>query len=179
MLLRARGKPQECGTPPNAIATVPIAASAIPTACSGRTRSLRSKAAKSTVVTGATGGLGFETACVLAAKGAEVVLAARNAEKSAKAEASIRHRHPRAAVRFQALDLAARHLLKPGDAALVDDPGYPNLMYMLRILGVRLVPVPRTPGGYDLPALEAAIAAPSESRIIRLVIAIMSLGISS
>ncbi|BAL96832.1 aminotransferase-like domain-containing protein [Rubrivivax gelatinosus] len=59
----------------------------------------------------------------------------------------------------QALDLAARHLLKPGDAALVDDPGYPNLMYMLRILGVRLVPVPRTPGGYDLPALEAAIAA--------------------
>ena len=59
------------------------------------------------VVTGATGGLGFETACVLAAKGAEVVLAARNAEKAATAEASIRSRHPRAAVRFQALDLAA------------------------------------------------------------------------
>lgn len=58
----------------------------------------------------------------------------------------------------QAFDLAARHLLKPGDAVLVDDPGYPNLMFMLRHAGARLVPVPRTPGGYDLPALEAAIA---------------------
>ena len=28
---------------------------------------------------------------------------------------------------------------------LVDDPGYPNLMFMLRFLGARLVGVPRTP----------------------------------
>jgi DNA-binding transcriptional MocR family regulator len=41
---------------------------------------------------------------------------------------------------------------------LVDDPGYPNLMFMLRYLGARLVGVPRTPAGYDLAALEAAIA---------------------
>jgi DNA-binding transcriptional MocR family regulator len=58
----------------------------------------------------------------------------------------------------QALDLVARRLVKPGDAVLVDDPGYPNLMYMLRILGARLIGVPRTPGGYDLAALEAALA---------------------
>lgn len=57
----------------------------------------------------------------------------------------------------QALDLAARRLVRPGDAVLVDDPGYPNLMYMLRFLGARLVGVPRTPGGYDLTALEALI----------------------
>ncbi|HEX6705738.1 MAG TPA: PLP-dependent aminotransferase family protein [Albitalea sp.] len=55
----------------------------------------------------------------------------------------------------QALDLAARRLLKPGDAVLVDDPGYPNLMFMLRFLGARLIGVPRTPGGYDIAALEA------------------------
>lgn len=59
----------------------------------------------------------------------------------------------------QAFDLVARRLVKPGDPVLVDDPGYPNLMFMLRFLGARLVGVPRTPGGYDLPALEAAIAA--------------------
>lgn len=58
----------------------------------------------------------------------------------------------------QALDLAARRLVRPGDAVLVDDPGYPNVMFMLRFLGARLVGVPRTPGGYDIAALEALIA---------------------
>ncbi len=58
----------------------------------------------------------------------------------------------------QALDLVALRLLKPGDAVLVDDPGYPNLMFMLRFLGVELIGVPRTPHGYDLPALEALLA---------------------
>lgn len=57
----------------------------------------------------------------------------------------------------QALDLVARQLLKAGDAVLVDDPGYPNLMFMLRFLGARVIGVPRTPGGYDLAALEALL----------------------
>lgn len=57
----------------------------------------------------------------------------------------------------QALDLVARCLLKPGDAVLVDDPGYPNLLYMLRFAGAQLIGVPRTPTGYDLPALEALV----------------------
>ncbi len=57
----------------------------------------------------------------------------------------------------QALDLVARQLLKPGDTVLVDDPGYPNLMFMLRFLGARVIGVPRTPNGYDLPALEALL----------------------
>ena len=59
----------------------------------------------------------------------------------------------------QALDLVARQLLRPGDPVLVDNPGYPNLMFMLRFLGVRLIGVPRTPTGYDMPALEALLAA--------------------
>ena len=59
----------------------------------------------------------------------------------------------------QALDLAARCLVKPGDTVLVDDPGYPNLMFMLRHQGARLMGVPRTPQGYDLDALEALLLA--------------------
>lgn len=58
----------------------------------------------------------------------------------------------------QGLDLLARYLVKPGDAVLVDEPGYPNILYILRYQGARLVPVPRTPQGYDMQALEAAIA---------------------
>jgi DNA-binding transcriptional MocR family regulator len=41
---------------------------------------------------------------------------------------------------------------------LVDDPGYPNLMFMLRFLGAHLVGVPRRSLGYDLEALEALLA---------------------
>ncbi|MBA4255214.1 MAG: GntR family transcriptional regulator [Polaromonas sp.] len=57
----------------------------------------------------------------------------------------------------QAMDLVARRLVRPGDAVLVDDPGYPNLLFMLRFLGARLIGVPRTPNGYDLVALEALV----------------------
>lgn len=57
----------------------------------------------------------------------------------------------------QALDLAARCLVKPGDVVLVDDPGYPNLLFVLRAAGAHLLGVPRTPTGYDLPALEALL----------------------
>ena len=57
----------------------------------------------------------------------------------------------------QGLDLATRTLLSPGDTVLVDDPGYPNLMSMLRIQGARLIGVPRTPDGYDMDALEGVL----------------------
>ena len=59
----------------------------------------------------------------------------------------------------QALDLVARQLLQPGDPVLVDNPGYPNLMFMLRSLGARPIGVPRLPEGYDLAALQAVLVA--------------------
>ena len=57
----------------------------------------------------------------------------------------------------QAMDLVARRLVRPGDAVLVDDPGYPNMLFSLRFLGAKLIGVPRTPDGYDLQALEALV----------------------
>ena len=58
----------------------------------------------------------------------------------------------------QALDIVCRYFLKPGDCVLVDDPGYWNLFGNLRLYGVALMGVPRTPDGPDTAALEAILA---------------------
>jgi DNA-binding transcriptional MocR family regulator len=57
----------------------------------------------------------------------------------------------------QALDLAARRLVRAGDPVLVDEPGYANLLSSLRFLRARLIGAPRTPQGWDLELLEARI----------------------
>jgi DNA-binding transcriptional MocR family regulator len=56
----------------------------------------------------------------------------------------------------QAFDLLARCLLTPGDAVLVEDPGYFVLFEQLRAHHVRLIPIPRRADGPDLEALEEA-----------------------
>jgi len=58
-----------------------------------------------------------------------------------------------------AFDLLARLLFAPGDAVLVEDPGYFILFEQLRAHHLRLVPVPRRADGPDLEALEAACRA--------------------
>ena len=59
------------------------------------------------VVTGANGGLGLETARALAGAGAHVVMAARDPQKTAAAERSIRGSHADASLSVVPLDLAA------------------------------------------------------------------------
>jgi DNA-binding transcriptional MocR family regulator len=59
----------------------------------------------------------------------------------------------------QALELVIRYLLKPGDAALVDDPGYYNMFGNLRLHGVQMLAVPRNPDGPDIAILEKLAAA--------------------
>jgi DNA-binding transcriptional MocR family regulator len=59
----------------------------------------------------------------------------------------------------QALELVIRYLLRPGDAALVDDPGYYNMFGNLRLQGVNMLAVPRKPDGPDLATLEKLAAA--------------------
>ncbi|WP_323119140.1 aminotransferase-like domain-containing protein [Burkholderia alba] len=57
----------------------------------------------------------------------------------------------------QALDLVVRLMLKPGDTAFVEDPGYFNLFGLLKLQGIRVVGVPRRANGPDLDALEALL----------------------
>ncbi|MDO9596803.1 MAG: PLP-dependent aminotransferase family protein [Azoarcus sp.] len=58
----------------------------------------------------------------------------------------------------RALDILARHLVKPGDTVLVDDPGYFNFFGNLRLQGAILVGVPRKLDGPDVEQLEALLA---------------------
>jgi DNA-binding transcriptional MocR family regulator len=58
----------------------------------------------------------------------------------------------------QAIDLVCRHLLQPGDAVLVDDPGYFNYHAVLRAHRARALPVPITREGIDLATLERLAA---------------------
>lgn len=59
----------------------------------------------------------------------------------------------------QALELVIRYLLKPGDTALVDDPGYYNMFGNLRLQGVEMLAVPRNRDGPDVATLEKLAAA--------------------
>jgi len=58
----------------------------------------------------------------------------------------------------QALELVIRYLLKPGDSALVDDPGHYNMFGNLRLQGAEMLPVPRNPDGPDVAILEKLAA---------------------
>lgn len=55
----------------------------------------------------------------------------------------------------QGLDLVAQHLLRPGDAVLVDDPSWFLMFGRFALLGVRVVGVPRLADGPDLARLRA------------------------
>src|SRR3954470_4018745 len=59
------------------------------------------------VITGANSGLGYDTAAVLADKGAHVVLAVRNLDKGAEAVDRIKAASPNAVVALQQLDLSS------------------------------------------------------------------------
>ena len=59
----------------------------------------------------------------------------------------------------QALDLVSRTLLKPGDAVLVDEPGWAVEFARLALLGMRVLPVPRRENGPDLDVMQSLIKA--------------------
>jgi DNA-binding transcriptional MocR family regulator len=65
----------------------------------------------------------------------------------------------------QGLDLAARILLRPGDVAAVESPGYPGAHTAFLAAGARIAPIGLATDGLDLEALEKLAA----SRPLRLV----------
>ena len=57
----------------------------------------------------------------------------------------------------QAMDIIIQYFIRPGDAVLVDDPGYYPLFGKLKLRGANIVGVPRLPDGPDVTALETSL----------------------
>jgi NAD(P)-dependent dehydrogenase (short-subunit alcohol dehydrogenase family) len=104
--------------------------------------------AKTAVVTGASAGLGLQTASVLAKSGARVVMACRDLDKAAAAAARMRERYPRADLRLVRLDLAS--LASVRDAAKQIREQHPQIDLLINNAGVMEPPYRRTGDGFEL-----------------------------
>src|SRR6266699_5420242 len=100
------------------------------------------------VVTGANTGLGFETARVLAARGASVVLAVRDTEKGKRAAARIAGTAPGADVMVQPLDLACLDSVRAAAGEL--RATHPRIDLLINNAGVMFTPKQTTRDGFEL-----------------------------
>ena len=93
------------------------------------------------VVTGSNTGLGYDTARVLAERGAKVVLAVRDTEKGAAAAARITQAAPGADISVQALDLGSLESIRAAAAEL--NAAHPSIDLLINNAGV-MYPATRT-----------------------------------
>ena len=103
--------------------------------------------ARTAVVTGASGGLGFETAEVLAARGATVVLAGRDLRKTEQAADRIRPAAGRASVLAVHLDLASLASVRAAAGQISD--ACPRLDLLINNAGVMAIPRELTEDGFE------------------------------
>jgi len=110
---------------------------------------IQDQTGKLAVVTGATGGLGYETALALAGKGAEVILTGRSDSKGAAALAAIRAKYPNARITYDTLDLGS--LKSVADFADRFTAAHDHLDLLVNNAGVMTPPTRQTTAdGFEL-----------------------------
>ncbi|WP_167106862.1 SDR family NAD(P)-dependent oxidoreductase [Mycobacterium sp. DL592] len=100
------------------------------------------------VITGSNTGIGYQTAAVLAGRGAKVVLAVRNLDKGRAARAQILAASPSADVGVQELDLTSLESIRRAAQALQSD--YPRIDLLINNAGVAWTPKQTTKDGFEL-----------------------------
>jgi NAD(P)-dependent dehydrogenase (short-subunit alcohol dehydrogenase family) len=100
------------------------------------------------VVTGASSGIGYETARVLAEKNAKVIIAVRNLDKGKKAAEKIKTRHEKADLVIMELDLADLKSVKQFAEAFKKE--YEQLDLLINNAGVMIPPYSKTTDGFEL-----------------------------
>ncbi len=101
-----------------------------------------------TVVTGANGGLGLESARALAGAGAHVVMAVRNQEKARAAVDDIQSTIPDASLELVALDLGS--LDSVAEAAASIAAAHPTIDILLNNAGLMACPERQTADGFEM-----------------------------
>ena len=100
------------------------------------------------IVTGSNTGLGFDTALVLATRGARVVLAVRDVAKGEAAAAKLVGKVPRADVAVQSLDVSSLESVRNAAAELKS--AYPRIDLLINNAGVMYPPKQVTKDGFEL-----------------------------
>ncbi|HEX6681864.1 MAG TPA: oxidoreductase [Candidatus Limnocylindrales bacterium] len=103
---------------------------------------------RTAVVTGANGGLGLVTARELAAKGAHVVMAVRNAQKAVDAVEQIRASVPDASLELAALDLSAQASVHEAATQILG--AHHRLDLLVNNAGVMGIAQTRTVDGFEM-----------------------------
>ena len=103
---------------------------------------------KTAVITGASSGLGRESACALASAGALVVLVARNADALADTQSWIREKVPDAQLSTVVLDLTSLASVRAGAAAIQGVA--PAVHVLMNNAGVMITPFSRTTDGFEI-----------------------------
>ncbi|MEM7412038.1 MAG: oxidoreductase [Myxococcota bacterium] len=112
------------------------------------TQDIPSQEGRVAVVTGANGGLGFETARALGRAGATVVLAARQPEKTERAEANLRNELPDAHFEVVPLDLGS--LASVEAAAKEIAARHASVDLLINNAGVMAIPERKTADGFEM-----------------------------
>ena len=103
---------------------------------------------KTAVITGANSGIGFETARMLAERGARVILACRNEEKALVAMNSIKEKTPQSHLEFVELDLASLASVK--QCAEQIKSNHSSIDLLINNAGVMMPPFSQTEDGFEL-----------------------------
>lgn len=109
--------------------------------------SIPSQQGKRILITGANSGIGLEAAKVLAAKGAQVILACRNEAKALQAMADIRQHTPKASLHFLPLDLSSLQSVRDMSSMFFEQ--YEQLDVLLNNAGVMWLPQGQTEDGFE------------------------------
>lgn len=103
---------------------------------------------RTAIVTGASSGIGFEAARVLANKGAQVIIAVRSLKKGNAAADKIRHQSQNADVKVMELDLADLASVKIFAEAF--KKAYARIDLLINNAGVMIPPYSKTTDGFEL-----------------------------